>query len=294
MPGYYASFGIDRSLNFELHTLDTHSPLASPTFSNFSRPISLRPMVSKNASTTSLALPELSRPSSFGSLLSGPLTPVQLAVTQKPQAEPIVASSRFDFQLESSESSFMHNASITPDLDLSFSFHPTVTRTKTASSECPLPSSLLLKSLSQRSREEKEEIGPSCKTLDVEAALTHKHLSLKDSNQNVPHSTFPTTTSFSAFRQSLAERQAEVSRISPPQSPAFLQKDPFASRPQSQQRPSTAGGYGLQDSKSPDDFVFDRATSTKKYAPSMISTRSTRSIRKGLSRVKRLLKGPLA
>ena len=71
----YSAFKVDAAFNFEFHQHGTKTGDTQPV-SNFSRPTSLRPTMTSLDTTSSISLPDLSRPSSLASS-SGPSTPKQ-------------------------------------------------------------------------------------------------------------------------------------------------------------------------------------------------------------------------
>lgn len=299
MSTSYAAFRVDPSINFDNFNSGSQRPPRSPTVSNFSRPISVRPAPSPNTSHLSLVWSDSSRRSSNVSL-KGPLTPNQDVPIHAPITRPIFASLEADHQFDTP--SFMLDSQKSPKLDLSFAVE-SVMRTympQSTSQSTPQPPV----EPAARSNEERPltAIG-----LDPAPVLTPAN-----ATKMCPvHGARPSTTALSPTQPSLTpptNNHVENSRksisgpVSGMQRPEtakalpslpFLEQDPFQSSlgdEHNRARPRSAGVGASHAGPANGDFILDGAQPGKKQsAPSIKSTRSMRSVRNGLSRVRRML-----
>ncbi|KAJ9650956.1 hypothetical protein H2198_009750 [Neophaeococcomyces mojaviensis] len=271
----YASFKVDPSITFDNFRYNQPSVVRPASIANFSRPMSIRPALSHSTSTMTFSLPPLSRSSSSESL-SGPATPDQVIAMPIFRVGPVTT---IDFDAEPHSEKATHMPSFllddrqSPELDLRFSFE----RRSSYEVEASLPTPQLLKPFSARDRHTRPPTAPS--------ALSQTSFAHYD--QDGPHSAPPTVTSFAEFRQALEERQearrVDAARKGLPALP-FLSQDPFQC-PLTGMRPRSAR-RAVED-----DDVYSRPVSMKSSAPSVMSSRSTKSFKKGLSKVKRLFGG---
>lgn len=289
MPASYAAFRVDPSINFDNFNLGWDDTPVSPSISNFSRPISYRaaPTLSPHFSQHSFALSDSSRRSSFSST-RGPLTPKDDAPARDSIARPRITTPEND---PLASSSWMLDTKA-PKLDLSFSMESVMKTYQSVST----PSSPVTSSMPLNNTRPLTGMSlyppPSPRPCPIHGARK-SHLGPKSPcpihGAKLPSSALSGAPTFPDARESLGERppgpQSTPSSKSLPALP-FLNHDPFA--PQStdhdQSRPKSAG-VGAQRSSSGDgDYV-----PKKQSAPSIMSTRSTRSIRKGFSRMRRML-----
>ena len=321
----YAAFRVDPTFNFDNFNVE-HNVRQTPS-SNFSRPLSIRPTYSSDDPDPKaiFILPELSRQSSFTSSWrdSGHSTAPSTPVPETPSAQflgaPIIFSSDDSAHIDTVRSSsaiepskfadrmsfMMSGSSKVSDLDLSFPAE------RLFLNNADRPQSALLYSSNNRpgtasgpkdaQKDAPKEVPKATATALVLTPLQPP----EDIRFEEPRSAPPTTTSFSEFKQALVERQASqkaASLKSGPPSPAlpFLQQDPFKCpiHGEKRQRPKSAGVGASplsQETDATGGIGLD-APVKKQRAPSIMSTKSTksmRSIKRSLWRFKKLLKGPL-
>lgn len=297
----YAAFRVDPSINF-----DNFIP-PSPSVSNFSRPMSHRPVLSPHSANLSFALSDSSRRSSCIST-KGPSTPKQDLPLRDSIAGPKFVISDEDQHNGMVLPSFMMDSHQSPKLDLSFavesvmrSYQPSSTpqspiapmsaiameRPRTAGSLAPSP-------LRPMTAPRVCPVHGVRQSTIAPVAPVRRPCPIHGLKQ--PTSSPLSTNPVASPRESISERPQEIQRIDSAKtlpSLPFLQHDPFQSLQEKEQgngRPKSAGAGASGTDLSEVDFVFDRAQPMKKQsAPSIMSTRSTRSIRKGLSRVRRML-----
>lgn len=291
MPTAYAAFRVDPSINFDNFNLgwDDDTP-ASPSVSNFSRPISYRPpppVLSPHVSQPSFALSDSSNRSSYVSS-GGPLTPRQDISMRESVAKPRIATPDND-QITSS---WMLDTK-GPKLDLSFSMESVMRTYQPAMSApsspvtptAPVGFHRPLTSISLESVPKSR----MCPVHGARKSMMSPRPPCPVHGSRLPSSALAGAPTFPDSRSSMGERPpappATGSAKSLPTLP-FLSHDPFAqkSNDHDQNRPKSAGAGARQSGHGFDDFV-----SKKQSAPSIMSTRSTRSIRKGFSRVRRML-----
>lgn len=320
----YAAFKVDPTFDFNDFSIEHNVP-KSPSTSNFSRPLSIRPTFSSDDPDPKavFVLPELSRQSSFTSSWrdSDPSTAPSTPLPETPSATqsqmgPMIVSSRDSVHTDTARSSaamapskfvdrmsfIMLGSSKSPDLDLSFPaeklFLDHIGRPRSSSLHWANAGT----ANAPKDAQKPEDTSKAAAQKPVLAPLSPT----KDARFEEPRSAPATTTSFSDFKQALAERQENqkaASLKSGPPSPAlpFLQQDPFKCplHGDKRQRPKSAGVGASPLSQQTDTNTsgIDFSAPVKKQgAPSVMSTKSTKSIRsikRGLSRFKKMLKGPL-
>lgn len=286
MPASYASFRVDPSINFDNFNLGWDDTPISPTVSNFSRPISYRPTITPKLSQHSFALSDSSSRSSYVSS-KGPLTPKQDASIRESIAKQRVSTTENDHLT----SSWMMDSKA-PQLDLSFSmesvmrtYQPLSTPSSPITSTMPAEKARPLTAISL-------EPSPKLKPCPIHGARKSTIAPRPPCpvhGPRLPTSALSGAPTFPDSRKSMGERPSELpsteSEKNPPALP-FLKHDPFAQQEndQDQTRPKSAGVGATQSELGDVDFIHK-----KQSAPSIMSTRSTRSIRKGFSRVRRML-----
>lgn len=326
-PASYASFRVDPSINFDNFNLGWDENLPSPVVSNFSRPISFRPVLSPNQSQYSFAPSDSSRRSSYVSS-KGPMTPKQ--ETPPPRESVIASKPRIATPEDDPVTLSFMTDSKSPKLDLSFAvesvmrtYQPLSTpsrpsspiRPTTASGKArpltaidldlaqkmkPCPVHGVRKSIASPSisnfapsspRVSTSSFKPPCPVHGVKSpssALSGAP-TFPDSRKSIGEGPPRKSMSEQPSRKSMGERPPAFPVDSTQSLPSlpFLKHDPFAPQDSEKARPKSAGVGAARSDDDDVDFVFNK--DKKQSAPSIMSTRSTRSIRKGFSRVRRLL-----
>lgn len=292
MTSTYAAFRVDPSLNFDNFHLRHHKESSTSTIANFSRPISARVPQSPINGKLSYAPPSFSRTSSIGSLrYSGPITPAQDHAVPQLLAAPAIADDWSESQVLDEDISFLDESRKSPTLDLHFAIENVIND----------PINTALQSIS--AQESPRSASPAWRpdlSLDIKQALDMPSTPQERTPSQYTLSAPPAVASFADFRQNIALRReqaglpAEMGTASArgPVSFQFLQSDPFHCPLHGRKnltRPRSAG-EGLQAANGPnEEFSPSMAFPTKKQgAPSIMSSRSTRSIRKGFSRMSRM------
>lgn len=333
MPASYASFRVDPSINFDNFNLGWDDNVPSPTISNFSRPISFRPVLSPNQSQHSFARSDSSRRSSYVSS-KGPVTPKQEAVSPREPITIHAPKSRIATPEDDPVALSFMSDSKSPKLDLSFAVE-SVMRTYQPLTAPSAPSSPVRPTTASGKARPLTaidlDLAPKSKPCPVHGVRksiaspmstpigsplasprlpcpVHGFKQQASALSGAP--SFPESrdsTDERSSRKSMGERPARKSTSDPisrksmgerpaglptldsaqslPQLP-FLKHDPFGPQENERPRPKSAGAGASQTEQNDDaESVFGKK---KQSAPSIMSTRSTRSIRKGLSRVRRL------
>lgn len=287
MPTSYAAFRVDPSLNFDNFNLGWDDTPASPSMSNFSRPISYRaaPLLSPQLSQHSFALSDSSRRSSFSST-RGPLTPKQDVSIRESVARPRIKTPEDD-QITSS---WMLDTKA-PKLDLSFSmesvmrtYQPLSTPSSPITSSRPISSA---RPLTASSLDPAPSFRP-CPVHGARKSTIGPRVPCPIHGSKLPSSALSGAPTFPDSRVSIDDAPGPAVKEPTKSLPAlpFLSHDPFAPQvnDHEQNRPKSAGVGARRSMSGDDDFI-----PKKQSAPSIMSTRSTRSIRKGFSRVRRML-----
>lgn len=282
MPGRYAAFRVDPTLNFDNFVVD-HSAASSPVVPSFSRPTSTRPALSIAESKSFSTLSDFSRPpSDSDSSYRGPETPRFETTSPELKTGFVTRTSTYDADIEAHGISFMRDSK-SPELDLSFSFEKSSGFGVAIS---PLPSPSLHSQCTMQHTSSKHV----CPVHGPKQALPP--IPIKDTRYEDPRDPPPTRPSLASFQPFPDRRDSLAETPTTPSSPAFhfLNQDPFQSsrNGDGMLRPKSAGAGASHDDES--DFNFDRVYSKKKQsAPSIMSSKSTRSMKKGLSRMKRII-----
>lgn len=315
MAGRYASFKVDPSICFDNYYAQPSSEMDLPLRANFSRPIFIQTSYSHSTLSLPLSPPPLSRSDSSESLRgpaspATPITPAQDTITIPFRVAPV--SSECEGESHHKEDLYAAS-SLSPDFqdsskcDLRFSFEarvskeyeapkrpqsPVQTASQSHNQTSPQsPVQTILQSPSQMSPRSPPQLLTRFSERDRHARPPTICTPLLDTSvptcTNTPEaqSASPTVTSFAEFRQALAERQeARRQEAAKKCMPAlsFLSQDPFQC-PLTKRRPKSIGRDEVSEDES------SRPVSRKSTAPSVTSTRSTKSIRRGFSKVKQLL-----
>jgi len=267
----YAAFKVDPTINFDNCSFNESCATNATSTANFSRPMPSRPPLPYSPSAMTFSLPPLSRSSSSESL-TGPATPAQDIPMPAFRVGPTIS---IDYKAESHSALETRMPSFfakdqSQELDLRFSFEARSSHDFHASLSPPQ----LLQKCSTHDRHTRPSTAPSTSS---QTSSQHKDPA---GSQNGP----TTVTSFAEFRQALAERQ-EARRIETAKRGysafPFLSQDPFQC-PLTGIRPRSAKREVATEDES------SRPVSRKSVAPSLVSSRSSQSFKRGLSKVKRL------
>lgn len=168
-----------------------------------------------------------------------------------------------------------------PELDLRFSFEKELTPMEPRTPKAPCPVHGVARPPYPNRKSSLGPLSPAASITDLSL------LPPRDLTFETPR-TPPLPTSFSEFKEAQTQRQddniATQTSTTESSSLPFLSQDPFNNAKESV-RPKSAGVRAAPEDDG--DPIFDRTN--KQYAQSVMSSKSNRSIRKGLSKVRRML-----